>query len=221
MLRLVFLLLVVIGGLAVSLAVIFGAGLARHAANRQTPSIPPSSTIPTTQTAAPASQPTTQSAGSAKVAAVPAPPPPQPAAPQPPAVEGVPATVLLSAATAEMHGSEIQLERDAVPTIGAWRREQDYLVWRAAVPAKGYYRVEILYSCENGSGGEFLVKAGSSKFVMQTVGTGGWENFNWAIVGTAKFSKSFTVAIKPTDLPIGHALMRVREVRLVPVADPR
>jgi hypothetical protein len=230
MLRLLFLLLVVIGGLAISLGVIFSVGLARHASSLNRPAEPPATSQP------PASQPATNVSPASPLPTAPSATPsiPAPAVPPPPAIGPaapvVPVApqaiarpvIVLSPATGYLRGDEIQLEREEVPVLGAWRRVQDYIEWKAVITQDGFYRVEIFYACEDGSGGEFVLRAGSNKFIATTIGTGGWTNFKSAIVGIAELpAGKVRVAIKPSELPIGHALMRLREVRLVPVAEPK
>lgn len=215
MLRLVFLLLVVLGALAVTLGLIFGIGIARRASTVQNePAVAAASSAPPATQGAAATSPSQPSAPATQAAAPVVSPPP-------PAVPDGAIVVSLSPAQAELTGDEIQIERDPLPTIGAWRRVQEYVLWHANVPAKGFYRIDMLYACEEGSGGEFVLKAGANKFVSETHGTGGWDKFKWVTLGTAKINSSVTLAIKPTELLPGHSLMRLREVRLVLVSEPK
>jgi hypothetical protein len=126
------------------------------------------------------------------------------------------AGIALGAEDAILHGDEIQIEREEPPAISAWRRTQEWVEWETPTLSSAAYKVQLVYACENGNGGEFVIRVGDTKLTGQVEGTGGWGEYKTVVVGRVELRKGKTrVAIKPADLPPGHTLMKLREVRLI------
>lgn len=239
MVRLLFLILVVFGALAVTLAVVLGISVAKVAKVHEP--VPPAAVEPSTPSAGPgpaatvaSTQPSNVDRSSAPpdraAVVVPAPVEP-PAAPagqrivEAPAVippaEFVPGTIVLRAANAKIHGKVL---RKAPPSgdLTNWSRPEDFVTW-SFYPPRGKYRVLVTRATGGGAGGDFALALSESKkadflFLSKAAPTGGWETFRTEFVGILDLDeKRTTLQLRPAG-DITSALMRLRQVELVPVS---
>jgi hypothetical protein len=107
--------------------------------------------------------------------------------------------------------------------IGAWTDEHDEVAWDVEPPPAGRYRVELEMSCQPGSDGdEFVVQIGAHTLRGVTKATAGWSDFvrtragEVTIENPTEASGRTRIAVRPGG-SLRHALMNLREVRLVPV----
>ncbi|HEX8912648.1 MAG TPA: hypothetical protein VF796_09850, partial [Humisphaera sp.] len=132
------------------------------------------------------------------------------------------APIELGIREAALHGDGFRLEWVRDPTLTGWTREQDWLDWEFRVAATANYKVELLYSCPPGGGGEFVLRAGDTRTTATAAptGPGGTDGFHWVTVATAPLVKGSRgrIAIKPAELKGPEKpLMNLRAVRLTPV----
>jgi hypothetical protein len=143
----------------------------------------------------------------------------------PPLPAPPPATpILLSAAAAELHGTDLRLEGDAEVNIGSWRNSADFLRWWVNPPAAGRYRVELTYACDAPGGGVYLLGAGeptASSIIGPTDPTGGWRAYRTILPGTLTLPAGRTpITLRPAEpLRDGKALMNLRSIKLIPVEE--
>lgn len=130
-------------------------------------------------------------------------------------------SILLTSATARIHGYKIRRAGRAEPIITGWSDPQEYVEWPTACPKGGRYEVEVTYSCALHAGGEFAVHAGSSIVRAKTQSTGDWQSFTTVKLGTLEvINDNTTLSLRPTG-EIRHALMDLKSVRLIPAPDSK
>ncbi len=127
-------------------------------------------------------------------------------------------SILLTSATARIHGYKIRRAGRTEPIITGWSDSQEYVEWPAACPKAGKYEVEVTYSCAPHAGGEFAIHAGSSTARAKTENTGDWQSFTTVKLGTLDvINDNTTLSLRPTG-EIRHALMNLKSVRLIPAS---
>jgi hypothetical protein len=133
--------------------------------------------------------------------------------------EGV---VVMHARYAQVQGAQLRYE--PLPhktTLGYWTNAKDYATWEFSVAASGKFTVEILQGCGRGSGGsEVEFSVGDQTVTTKVEDTGGFQNFVARQIGTIEIKTAgrHTLTVKPKSKP-GVAVMDLREVRLIPVAE--
>lgn len=215
MLRLTFLILVVVGALAVIVGLFAGMGM-YQAAKLQAE--PPATSATDSGTSRPTTRPTTVPAVSARGPTLASPevvviPPPKPE----PAAEIAPdKPIVLTAAAATIIGDNLRLDPAAPPTIMDWSHRADGLEWTVQVPAAGLYDVEITYACDRtDGGGVFTMRAGRGGLSASVRPTLGWEDYQSAYVGKLYLSQGPTsLYIRPVYMLPGGRLMNLRSVSL-------
>lgn len=131
-------------------------------------------------------------------------------------------SLTLLAETADVHG--VMLRYEPLPhknTLGFWVRKDDWASWDFRLTKPGQFTLEILQGCGPGSEGshvEFTV--GDQHVVAEVVKTHGFQDFVKRSIGTITLDEpgAYTLSVKPLSKP-GAAVMDLRQVRLVPVAD--
>jgi len=230
MLRLAFLLLVVIGALALLVGLVAGIGL-YQAARLQEPVATPVAAAanpvathaqPAISPAPAATQPAAADAAVAIAKPAPAPPPVArvenggevvpPAAPHP---EAVPPVILL-AQDAVLIGEDVRLDAVREPVIVNWSNRNDGVEWTAQVPASGLYDVEFTYACNRlEGGGVFTIRAGPGYIAPSIRPTAGWDDYQTQYAGKLYLGRGASaVLIRPTYLQPGGKLMNLRSVKL-------
>lgn len=216
MLRLAFLILVVMGALAMLVTLFVGMGMYQVAVLREPSEAPSTAAVgPTTE---PAMRPATTPAAPIAAAPVASPavvviPPPRPA----PAADVAPdKLILLTAAQATLVGDNLRLDPAAPPTIMDWSHRGDGLEWTAHVPVAGLYDVEMNYACDRtNGGGVFIVRAGRGGLSASVRPTFGWEDYQNAYVGKLYLPQGPTALyLRPVYMLPGGRLMNLRSVSL-------
>lgn len=141
---------------------------------------------------------------------------------------------ILAAHDAVTHGELIRYEpQPHKNTVGYWANPKDWFGWSLKVPAAGNYTVRVLQGCGKGQGGSAVslravaareqqaVKHGPAvepiRFTVED--TGHFQNFIPRAVGTLSFPEPGDYAIEVRcDKLAAHAVMDVREVRLIPLS---
>jgi len=127
-------------------------------------------------------------------------------------------SILLTSATARIHGYKIRRTGRTEPIITGWSDSQEYVEWPTACPKAGRYEVEVTYSCAPHAGGEFAIHAGSSFARAKTENTGDWQSFTTVKLGTLDvINDNTTLSLRPTG-EIRHALMNLKSIRLIPAS---
>jgi len=145
-----------------------------------------------------------------------------------PAPEGEPirqladGSILLHARDVTVHGTKLQYE--ALPhknTVGYWIHETDYPSWDFELLRPGRYAIEILQGCGTGHGGSHMnIKVHESTIPFLVEDTGHFQHFVPRFVGETQFPHPdrYRLDLIPVK-KAGGAVMDVRQIRLVPIAD--
>ena len=132
-------------------------------------------------------------------------------------------SIVLPASTAEVHG--VMLRYEPAPhknTLGYWTRPDDWASWEFDVKTPGAFAVEGLIGCGRGSGGSVVeFRVGDQVLKLTVPVTGGFQNFVATPLGriTIAAAGRHRLEVRAVSKP-GPAVMDVREVKLVPVAEP-
>jgi hypothetical protein len=130
--------------------------------------------------------------------------------------------ITLAAHDAVTHGQNLRYEpQPHKNTVGYWSRQEDWCEWHFAVTRPGRYEIEILQGCGQGHGGsEVALVVGGQEIVFTVEETGHFQNFKNRTLGTIELAagEDQTLQLRPRSKKAG-AVMDVRQVRLIPVAD--
>lgn len=134
-------------------------------------------------------------------------------------------TIVLPAATADVHGTMLRYE--PLPhknTLGYWVNAEDWASWEFDVQQPGAFAVEALVGCGNGSGGSDVeFRFGTETLRLKVPETGGFQAFRPQNLGELTLPRAgrLRLEVHATRKP-GLAVMDLREVRLTPVrkSDP-
>jgi putative membrane-bound dehydrogenase-like protein len=126
----------------------------------------------------------------------------------------------LLASNCAIYGKTLVLEK-LYGNLGYWSSEDDRAVWTLAVPRAGLYEVWLDYACDSATGGNtFVIEAGREKLTGKVAGTGSWDKYRQAKVGTlALAAGQQQVAMRPAG-KVNGAMIDLRAIRLVPVREP-
>ncbi|MCA9060622.1 MAG: HEAT repeat domain-containing protein, partial [Planctomycetaceae bacterium] len=122
----------------------------------------------------------------------------------------------LTANVAEIRGTEITFEAP-FGNIGYWHHPQDSAKWRVDVPRAGEYDIYLDASCaDSAAGNEYRIDGFESSIIGRMTGTGGWDRYRQAKIGTARLPAGLQSISIRSKAEIQQALFDLREVRLVP-----
>ncbi|MDG1891248.1 MAG: hypothetical protein P8L18_08050 [Verrucomicrobiota bacterium] len=131
-------------------------------------------------------------------------------------------SILLHARDATTHGTKLQYEPEPHKnTLGYWVNELDYPAWQFELLRPGLYGVELLQGCGKGHGGsevKLQIHDTTLQFLIEE--TGHFQHFVPRIVGEVHLPRPdrYQVELKP-QRKAGGAVMDVRQIRLIPVAE--
>jgi putative membrane-bound dehydrogenase-like protein len=126
-------------------------------------------------------------------------------------------SIRLFAIHSRIHGPTLMFE-DEHRNLGWWQSTEDFASWDVNVPRAGRYRVRIDYSCpEDSAGNRFQINAAGQSIGQAVNGTGGWNQYRSATVGTLDLPDGPAEIVIRSDGPISGALMDLRTVLLHPV----
>lgn len=126
-------------------------------------------------------------------------------------------SVTLSAARAFVYGEAITFESE-FKNIGYWHGQNDRAVWKVQLDKPAEFDIFLDYACATESAGNpFVVDGIDPPLRGKVAGTGGWDRYTLAKVGTVKLpAGGHRLTIRP-DGPVKGALLDLRTVYLVPV----
>lgn len=130
-------------------------------------------------------------------------------------------SIVLKAATAELHG--VMLRYEPLPhkaTLGYWVRPDDWASWSFSVSRPGNFDVEALVGCGNGSGGSVVeFREGNQTMRLTVPVTGGFQVFKPQAVGRLTLGAGdHRLEVRALSKP-GAAVMDLRQVTLTPSKD--
>jgi alpha-L-fucosidase len=126
--------------------------------------------------------------------------------------------VTLSAADAELHGEQIQLEeKGGLPNIGFWDNAADWVSWKAQIPAAGVFKVSATIATQN-VGANFVVEAGAENLGIQAPVTGSWDRFQTIDLGQIQIKQpgDLMIKVRAKD-PASWKAINLRTVQLTPI----
>jgi alpha-L-fucosidase len=104
--------------------------------------------------------------------------------------------IFLSATTAALHGSQIQLEtQDGLPDIGYWDKGDEWVSWTAQIPKAGVFKVSATVATFNADA-SFVVEAGGVQISAQAPVTGGWDKFQTIDLGQIQIKQPGNLEVK-------------------------
>ncbi len=135
-----------------------------------------------------------------------------------PVKPGADGSLKLSAQNCAIYGSSLVFEKPYA-NLGYWSNVDDHAVWTVVLPKAGRYEVWLDYACQNGTAGNPLVlQAGDEKVTGKVVGTGTWDDYKQAQLGTLALpAGEATISLRSAGPIRGGALLDLKAVRLVPV----
>lgn len=136
--------------------------------------------------------------------------------------EEVPGTIVLAASNAviEANGGSAKYENKADRLcVGFWNSTNTVVRWRAAIPARGAYRVVVVYAAQIGPGGtDVRVDVGDTQSANGLAkSTDDWGRFRDLDLGPVLLRRpgDVDVAVRVTRMSTGSA-WNLRAVKLAP-----
>jgi putative membrane-bound dehydrogenase-like protein len=125
-------------------------------------------------------------------------------------------SLLLLATEAEIHGGSITLEPQ-FQNIGLWHGDLDHVVWSVQIAKTGRYDVSFDYACaDEAAGNTFILECGQAEMRGRVKGTGGWDKYRLAKVGTVALEAGpRRITLRPEGKITG-ALLDLKGIRLNP-----
>jgi hypothetical protein len=132
-------------------------------------------------------------------------------------VAGDKGVLRLTAATAEIYGTNIMLEKQ-YGNLGWWRGEDDHAVWTVQPGRAGKYEIWLEWACEDGTAGNtWQLLTGGSRVTGKVQGTGTWDNYKRAKFGEVQLHAGRQrVTFRSVGRPSGGALIDLKSIELVP-----
>jgi alpha-L-fucosidase len=102
----------------------------------------------------------------------------------------------LSAADAERHGSQLQLEtQGGLPDIGFWNNGQEWVSWTANAARAGAFKVSATVATTDADA-SFAIEVGDQTLIARPPLTGGWNQFQTIDLGEIKIRQPGNVLVK-------------------------
>lgn len=128
-------------------------------------------------------------------------------------------SLLLSAATCEIYGPTIVLEKK-YGNLGYWTSTDDRAVWTIEVTKPGRYAVWLDWACPpDMAGKKFLLQAGVNQMTGTVKSTGSWDTYRQAKVGEIVLAAGRQQVTFRSAGRIFHPLIDLKSVKLVPVKE--
>lgn len=129
---------------------------------------------------------------------------------------GAGGAVVCTAAQAEVRGTTLVYE-ERTRNLGYWGSADDHATWRLAGLRAGNYRVSMEYCCDNTQAGNaYRLLIGVNVLSGQVDGTGTWDNYETAELGTVALTgKEATLIFAADGAPRGY-LIDLRSITLTP-----
>jgi hypothetical protein len=131
--------------------------------------------------------------------------------------------VTLAASNAVTHGTGLRYEGATNKNcLGFWTQVEDWAEWQFNLKKPGLFDIELWQGCGREQGGsEVALEVGGERFEFTVEETGHFQIFLPRRLGQVRFLTpgNYSLAIKP-QRKRATAIMDIRQVRLVPVAEP-
>lgn len=136
---------------------------------------------------------------------------------QPAAVAaGADGTLVLDAATAEIHGPSLVFE-ERYRNLGYWTNAADHAAWTIDFPRAGRYEVLLEWACPPTTAGNvFALDVGGARLEGKVMATGSWDDYQTARIGSIEIAAGRRRAIFRPAAPPRACLLDLRSIRLVP-----
>jgi putative heme-binding domain-containing protein len=129
-----------------------------------------------------------------------------------PAADG---SLTLVATQCEIYGDGIVFE-EPFQNIGFWNSAQDHVVWETQVQSDGAFDVYLDWACDDSvAGNAFVFEGGTTALRGKIAGTGGWDKYRQAKIGTIQLKAGHSRLTFRSDGDIKGALLDLRAVRLI------
>jgi putative heme-binding domain-containing protein len=124
-------------------------------------------------------------------------------------------SLTLLAKSAEIHGGDITFETP-FQNIGCWHGAQDHAAWTVQLEKEGRFDVFLEYACDDASAGNrFILEGGQPSLRGQVAGTGGWDKYRQAKIGTLTLSAgTHRLILRPDAGTLKGALLDLRGIHL-------
>lgn len=125
-------------------------------------------------------------------------------------------SIRLTARNCFIYGRSLVFE-EQFGNLGYWTSEDDLAEWVLQGVKPGRYEVTLEYACHDGSAGDrLLLQIADQRIEFKVQGTGEWENYRKATIGTLNLEAGEHRLFARSAGPIRSALIDLREIRLVP-----
>jgi alpha-L-fucosidase len=127
--------------------------------------------------------------------------------------------LILSAATARLHGSELRLEtQGGLPDIGFWMNGEEWVSWLVQIPQAVVFKVSATVATLDADN-SFVVEVGDKKISAQVPVTGGWDDFQTNDLGQVEIQQpgELMVKVRASDAASWRPI-NLNSVQLTPVA---
>ena len=127
--------------------------------------------------------------------------------------------IVLRAEDAELHGTQIRLERRGMrENVGYWDRADEWVEWLFLAPSAGVWNVRVEVATVHPRS-ELELSVGSQTQTLEVTGTGDWETFRTVAATAVQLESGVTnrVVLRPAR-PEKWSAVNVRGVRLTPTA---
>jgi len=116
-----------------------------------------------------------------------------------------------------LYGRHLENERNT-RYLASWDTLDKNASWLFLIPRQKKYTVQIDYACDaDAAAGRFLLCLPGWNQEIQTVDTGGWDQYRTIAAGPVSIPPGRqALQLVPLDIPQTN-LMRLRQVRLIPV----
>ncbi len=123
----------------------------------------------------------------------------------------------LLATTAELYGDQIVFE-GPFRNIGYWSAPRDHVVWNVKTESPAEWDVWLDWSCgPDAAGNEFVLEGAAAALSGKVEGTGGWDRYRQARIGSVQFAAgTHALTLRPSGPVVRGALMDLRGIHLVP-----
>ncbi|MGE5191852.1 MAG: PVC-type heme-binding CxxCH protein [Deltaproteobacteria bacterium] len=123
----------------------------------------------------------------------------------------------LLATNGEIYGDEILFEAP-FRNIGYWHGANDHVVWTIEIDKPGPFDVWFDWACDDVvAGNRFALAAGEKELRGAVAGTGGWDKYRLAKIGTLSLpAGALRISLRPEGPAVNGALMDLRGIHLGP-----
>jgi len=129
---------------------------------------------------------------------------------------GADGSLLLGAADAVVHGSDLKLDPGPPAGLGFWDKTADYAAWTATVPVEGLYDLHLCYALAAPAGGNYQFCAGGEMVSDRSKPTKDWGDYEEVTGPSIHLHPGLQQLNLRPDGDTHGGLMNLRWVKLVP-----